>query len=130
MRIWGSFLLFFATCLMAEVRTMEASTAVVNSGIQIIDIRTLPEWKESGIVKNAIPITFFDTAGHYDAEAFLKELNKHVTKEKEFALICRTGNRTTAVSDFLSKQGYKVINLTGGMNRLMSQGYIPEPYHP
>lgn len=130
MRIWGSFLLFFATCLMAEVRTMEASTAVVNSSIQIIDIRTLPEWKESGLVKNAIPITFFDTAGHYDTEAFLKELNKHVTKEKEFALICRTGNRTTAVSDFLSKQGYKVINLTGGMNRLMSQGYIPEPYHP
>lgn len=103
---------------------------VVKSGITIIDIRTQPEWKESGMIQNAIPLTFFQTDGSYDAEAFIQELNKHISKDKEFALICRTGHRSTVVSDLLSKQGYNVVNLQGGMNRLMSQGYVPTPYQP
>lgn len=120
----------FTSFLFAELRHVDASEEVVKSGIKIIDIRTMPEWKETGVVKNAIPLTFFDEQGRYDAEAFMKELNTHVSKDKEFALICRTGNRTSAVSELLSKQGYKVVNLKGGMKSLMSKGYTPEPYLP
>ncbi|WP_041957897.1 rhodanese-like domain-containing protein [Sulfurospirillum arsenophilum] len=119
-----------STFLFAELRHVDASEEVVKSSIKIIDIRTLPEWKETGLVKNAIPITFFDEQGRYDADSFMKELDKYVTKDKEFALICRTGNRTSAVSELLSKQGYKVVNLKGGMKSLMSKGYTPEPYKP
>lgn len=126
------FLVFslFATFAFAELRHVEVSEDIVKSGIKIIDIRTSSEWKDTGVVENSIPITFFDAQGHYDAEAFLAELNKHVKKDREFALICRTGNRTLAVSDFLSKQGYKVVNLKGGIARLMSQGYTPVKYQP
>ena len=120
----------FSTLLFAELRHADVSEEVVKSGIKIIDIRTLPEWKETGLVANAIPITFFDEQGRYDAEAFMKELDKYVSKEKEFALICRTGSRTSAVSELLSKQGYKVVNLKGGIKSLMSKGYTPLPYHP
>ncbi len=120
----------FSTFLFAELRHVDIDQNIVKSGIKIIDIRTEPEWKETGLVENAIPITFFDEQGRYDAQAFVNELNKHVKKEREFALICRTGNRTVAVSEFLSKQGYKVVNLKGGIKRLISQGYVPEPYHP
>jgi len=120
----------FSTFLFAELRHVDASEEIVKSGMKIIDIRTLPEWKETGLVKNAIPITFFDEQGRYDADSFIKELDKHVTKDKEFALICRTGNRTSAVSELLSKQGYKVVNIKGGMKSLMSKGYSPTPYQP
>ncbi|MBP1680816.1 MAG: rhodanese-like protein [Proteobacteria bacterium] len=120
----------FSTFLFAELRHVDASEEIVKSGMKIIDIRTLPEWKETGLVENAIPITFFDEQGRYNAETFIKELDKHVSKDKEFALICRTGNRTSAVSELLSKQGYKVVNLKGGMKSLMSKGYTPEPYKP
>ena len=120
----------FSTLLFAELRHVEVNEAVVKSGIKIIDIRTLPEWKETGLVENAIPLTFFDEQGRYDAEAFIKVLDKHVSKEKEFALMCRTGSRTSAVSELLSKQGYKVVNLKGGIKSLMSQGYTPKPYNP
>lgn len=119
---------FLSTFLFADIRTVEASEEVIKSGITVIDIRTRPEWQETGIVKGAIPITFFDEQGRYDVDAFLKELNKHVSKDKEFALICRTGSRTTAVSDLLSKQGYNVVNLKGGMRLLLNKGYTPEPY--
>ena len=120
----------FTTFPFAELRHVDATEAVVKSGMTIIDIRTLPEWKETGIVKDAIPLTFFDEQGRYDTEAFMKELDKHVSKEKEFALICRTGNRTSAVSDLLSKQGYKVVNLKGGIKSLIQKGYTPSPYNP
>ena len=126
----GLFVLLCASFLMADLRHVEVNEDVVKSGIKIIDIRTPAEWKETGIVENSIPIMFFDEQSHYDAAAFVNELNKHVKKDREFALICRTGNRTVAVSEFLSKQGYKVVNLKGGIKRLISQGYVPEPYHP
>ncbi len=126
----GFLILLFSVLLMADLRHVDVSEDIVKSGIKIIDIRTPAEWKETGIVENSIPIMFFDEQSHYNAEAFIAELNKHVKKDREFALICRTGNRTVAVSEFLSKQGYKVINLKGGIKRLMSQGYVPEPYKP
>lgn len=126
----GLVLVLLSTIMFAELRQINVTPEFVKSGIKIIDIRTEGEWKESGIVENAIPITFFDEQGHYNAEAFMQKLNQYVTKDKEFALICRTGNRTTAVSDFLSKEGYKVINLKGGVKKLMAQGYTLEPYNP
>lgn len=120
----------FATFAFAELRHVDVSENFVKSGVKIIDIRTASEWKDTGVVENSVPITFFDEQGRYDAEAFLAELNKHVKKDREFALICRTGNRTLAVSDFLSKQGYKVVNLKGGIARLITQGYTPVKYQP
>ena len=88
----------------------------------------MPPSFDTPIASDVILITFFDEQGRYDVQAFMNELNKHVTKDKEFALICRTGNRTSMVSEFLSKQGYKVINLQGGIKRLISQGYAPSAY--
>lgn len=116
-------LILVSSFIFAGVKTVNISVELVNSGIKIIDIRTEGEWIQTGIVKDSIPITFFDTRGQYDAPKFLDMLNNHVNKNEEFALICRTGNRTTAVSDFLGKNGYKVINLKGGVKRLTQQGY-------
>jgi rhodanese-related sulfurtransferase len=112
-----------STFMLAGIKTMNASPQIVQSGIKIIDIRTKPEWIETGIVKDSITITFFDARGNYDAQKFLDEINTHIDKNEEFALICRTGSRTTSVSDFLGRQGYSVINLKGGVNSLARQGY-------
>ena len=116
-------LVLVSSFLFAGVKTVNVSPELVESGIKIIDIRTKGEWEQTGIVKNSIPITFFDIHGKYDVEKFLNVLSSYVSKSEEFALICRTGNRTTAVSDFLGKNGYKVINLKGGVKRLTQQGY-------
>jgi len=115
--------------LFAGVKTVNVSPKLVTSGIKIIDIRTKGEWEQTGIVKGSIPITFFDEHGNYDAQNFLSILDGYVKKGEEFALICRTGNRTTAVSDFLGKNGFNVINLKGGVKRLTQQGYKLTKYN-
>ena len=48
----------FATCAFAELRHVEVTEDFVKSGIKIIDIRTSPEWKDTGVIANSIPITF------------------------------------------------------------------------
>lgn len=126
------FLLFITTLLFSQVTNINVSPDFVkNSGIRVVDIRTQPEWIQTGVVENAVLITFFDARGNYDAKEFLYHLEASgFSKDEEFALICRTGNRTKAVSAFLSEQGYKVINLRGGIKSLIFQGYEPKKYTP
>jgi rhodanese-related sulfurtransferase len=114
--------------LIAEVKHIPANPSIVSSGMTIIDIRTQAEWEETGIVKGSIPITFFDDRGNYDAQKFLDILNNYVKKNEEFAIICRTGNRTTSIGQYLDKIGYKVINLQGGVVFLKQQGYELDKY--
>jgi rhodanese-related sulfurtransferase len=122
-------LLFLSTSLFAELKQEWATEKFLQKNIKVIDIRTPAEWRETGIVKGASTIMFFDEEGNYDVPKFLKALDRVVKKDEQFALICRVGSRTGMVSDFLAnKMGYKVINLKGGMMKLMSEGYRPVRY--
>ena len=122
-------LLLLATSLFAELKQEWATESFLNKNIKVIDIRTPAEWRETGIVKGSSTIMFFDEEGNYDVEKFIKALNKVVKKDEQFALICRVGSRTGMVSDFLAnKMGYKVINLKGGIMKLISEGYRPVRY--
>jgi len=121
-------LLLLCSTLLATVEHIDATPSAIK-GIKIIDIRTPSEWMQTGIVEGSHTIMFFDEQGGYDADTFLSALNKIVTKDEKFALICRTGSRTTMISQFLSeKLGYNVVNLKGGILSLMAQGYKPTPY--
>ncbi len=123
-----SIFLLFVSSLFADMKNENITPEIADSNITIIDIRTEPEWRQTGIIKNSIPITFFTVTGNYDAQGFIKELDKYVTKDKAFAIVCRTGSRTSVVAKFLSDEGYNVINLKGGVNSLMAQGYKLSPY--
>lgn len=109
-------LLLLICSVFAEVINEYPSQKHIDSKIKIIDIRTEPEWKETGLLPGAIPITFFDDKGNYDVPVFMAELNKHVKQGEKFAIICHTGSRTTILADFLAEYYHmSVINLRGGM---------------
>ncbi len=114
---------------MASMINEYPSKKILDSNIPIVDIRTPGEWVETGLVRDAITIMFFDERGRYNIESFLSELNKKVDTKKQFALICRTGSRTKILADFLSKEiGYDVINLQGGMMYLKAKNLPIIPY--
>ncbi|RXJ81178.1 rhodanese-like domain-containing protein [Arcobacter sp. F2176] len=90
----------------------------IDKNIILIDIRTPPEWEELGIVPASKKIMFFDEKGKYDVQSWLNQFSKYVKdKNQAFVLICRSGNRTSLVGEFLSKQmGYKnVFHLEHGI---------------
>jgi rhodanese-related sulfurtransferase len=122
-------LVFSVSMLSAELTQVWASQDFIDKKIKIIDIRTPAEWKETGIVKDAYTIMFFDEQGEYNVLNFLRQLKMAVKENEPFALICRVGSRTGMISEFLSeKLGYKVINLKGGMMKLMQEGYKTVSY--
>ena len=98
------------------------------TSMKIVDIRTEPEWQQTGIVEGSHCITFFDMMGNYDVEKFLAEIEKLGGKEAEIGLICRTGSRTAQVAHFMAQQGYNVKNLAGGITKLIAEGYMPTRY--
>lgn len=113
----------------AEVINEPVSKDLLKESIPIVDIRTPGEWKETGLLKGAIPIMFFNERGGYDVDTFLKALNAQVDTAKPFALICRSGSRTGMVSKFLSDTyHYKVVNLQGGMLQAKRLALPVTPY--
>jgi len=122
-------MMILLSSLSAELTNVWANPSFVNSGIKIIDIRTPSEWKDTGIIKGSYQIMFFDKKGNFNVEAFLHKLNKVVKKDEKFALICRVGSRTGMVSKFLSQRlNYNVVNLKGGIMKLIGEGYKTTPY--
>ena len=98
-----------------EMTAAEAAAATAAGKITLIDIRTPPEWKETGVAKGARLINMLHPQG---APGFTNALLEKVKGDKNapIALICRTGNRTTQVQRYLQSQGFtQVYNVREGM---------------
>ena len=95
----------------------------IENGIKLIDIRRLEEWEQTGIVNDSIKVTAFDDQGRF-LKSFVEVLEKAVQPDEEFALICRTGSRTAALSNWLAtKGGYKnVLNVQDGITSWIAEG--------
>jgi len=90
----------------------------IDENVVVIDIRTPPEWVETGIVPTSKTLMFFDQNGNYDVEKWLQKFTSYVkNKDQAFVLVCRSGNRTGMLGNFLSeKLGYKkVFHLENGI---------------
>ena len=94
------------------------------SGIPVIDIRTSPEWEETGVVPGSHLLTFFDERGKADPAAWLERAKSIAKPGDPLIVICRSGSRSKAVSRFLSQQaGYaKVYNVRDGIRAWAKEG--------
>ena len=109
-------LLLLTASLFAELKNAYITQEMLNSDLPIVDVRTVGEWREEGLLKGAIPIEFWNKDGKYNINVFLKELNAKVDTTKPFAIICHTGSRTSMIAPWMSKElNYKVTNILGGM---------------
>ncbi len=93
------------------------------AGVPIYDIRTAEEWKETGVVSPSIKLTLFDANGRQNP-AFLNTFTEEIGKDEPVILICRTGNRTSMLAEFLvAKMGYsKVYNVEDGIVKWLEAG--------
>lgn len=95
-----------------------------SSGVPLIDIRTAPEWEQTGILPGSQLLTFFDEYGHANPAQWLQKAGQVAKPNQPLIVICRSGNRTQAVSRFLSGQaGYaKVYNVKYGLVGWLREG--------
>ncbi|MGG4491513.1 rhodanese-like domain-containing protein [Metabacillus idriensis] len=72
--------------------------------LNVIDVRETDE-VASGKIPGAVNIPLG-----------LLEFRMHeLDKSKEYTMVCRSGGRSGLAAQFLEGQGFKVINMTGGM---------------
>src|SRR5512137_222010 len=97
---------------------------LLKQGVPVVDIRLQSEWEDTGIVAGSQLLTFFDERGRHDAAAWLEKLKPTAGANQPVIVICRTGNRTKPVSQFLSQQaGYaKVYNVRSGIKGWIAGG--------
>jgi rhodanese-related sulfurtransferase len=102
---------------------------LVAAGVPLIDIRTSPEWQQTGIVPNSHLLTFFDEQGRANPSVWLEQARRIGKPGDPLIVICRTGNRTKALSQFLTDQaGYaKVYNVKNGIVAWMKDGRAIAP---
>ena len=125
----GMIIMMMVAGLQAEYLRQPITKELVAGPMKIIDIRTPTEWRTTGLVKGAIPITFFDEQGQYDANKFVAALQKHIKPNERFAIMCNSGNRSRTVGTFLSqKMGYRVLDLEGGIQSAIRQNIPREAY--
>jgi rhodanese-related sulfurtransferase len=99
-------------------------TQLMKSGVTVIDIRTQPEWDETGVLAGSKLLTFFDERGRADPAGWLEKLKPMIKPGDPVVVICRSGNRTKPVSQLLAQQaGYaKVYNVKSGIKGWLGSG--------
>lgn len=75
--------------------------------VQLIDVRTPQEYAE-GHIGTAQNINFFDSN-------FNNKARHTLDKSRPVAVYCKSGKRSAAAAEILAKDGYKVVNLSGGI---------------
>ena len=120
----------FLACLIAwpshaEVINIDSAelARLTAKGVPIIDIRTAGEWKSTGVIPGSKLLTFFDEKGNANPAQWLASAKGIATPDQPVILICRSGNRTRAATQFLSDQaGYKTVyNVSSGLNGWLSE---------
>lgn len=116
------------TALLAHAEVIDIDNAefakLLKDGVPVIDIRLQSEWEDTGIVAGSKLLTFFDERGRHNAPAWLEKVKPIAQPNEPVIVICRSGNRTKSVSQFLSQQaGYaKVYNVKSGIKGWMASG--------
>ncbi|WP_270565739.1 rhodanese-like domain-containing protein [Clostridium beijerinckii] len=73
--------------------------------VELIDIREEYEYKD-GSIKSAKNIPMGE---------LLDEPERYLNKSKEYYIMCQSGGRSARACSNLRNQGFKVINVAGGM---------------
>ena len=91
---------------MIEITPLEVQKKLkTNKTIHLIDVREIDEVKEGKIPQAIhIPLGLLEFRMH--------ELDKGI----EYTMVCRSGGRSGRAVQLLEANGFKVVNMVGGMN--------------
>jgi rhodanese-related sulfurtransferase len=85
--------------------------APADAGLFLLDVREPEEWG-AGHIAGAVHIPMGE----------LVERLAEVPRERDVVAVCRSGNRSAAVTAYLVRSGWKARNLSGGMLAWQAQG--------
>jgi len=97
-----------------NMEVMEFAKLIAGSSVVILDVRKSEEYAESHI-KGAILIDQFQND-------FIEQARKKLPKDKTIAVYCRSGRRSANAAGRLAREGFKPVNLKGGIIAWTKEG--------
>lgn len=93
-----------------------------DTGGLIVDIRTPPEWVQTGVIEGAELVTFDDP------DRFLAAIGPEIADGRDLILVCRSGNRTAQAARLIADRiPNRIVSIDGGMKKVIASGYQPVP---
>lgn len=100
--------------------SLSGDSLASDPSVLLVDIRRPEEWQQTGVIDGALLVTYADR------DSFLAAVRPHLQDGQSLALICRTGNRTSRATRQIAGQlDMPVIDVAGGMVRVLAEGYSP-----
>jgi len=78
-----------------------------DTNVVVLDVRTAEEFKE-GHLEGAVNID-------YKQGDFVEQAVVRLPKGRMIAVYCRSGRRSAGAAELLAKEGYRVVNMKGGI---------------
>lgn len=104
--------------------------ALKNQGVQVIDLRTAGEWRDTGVLEGSHMMTLFDEKGRADPAGWASQVNAVSPPTQPVVLICRSGNRSGKAASLLHEASpkRKIYNVKGGVSGWVRAGQSVVPY--
>ncbi|MGM9841994.1 MAG: MBL fold metallo-hydrolase [Candidatus Limisoma sp.] len=83
------------------------SELIAKPDVVVLDVRTADEYK-TGHIENALNIDVSQSD-------FLEKAKAVLPKDKTIAVYCRSGRRSAKAAELLTSEGYRAVNLSGGI---------------
>ncbi len=80
---------------------------MIDTNVVVLDVRTAEEFKE-GHLDGAVNID-------YKQGDFVKQAVARLPKDRTIAVYCRSGRRSAGAAELLAEEGYRVVNMKGGI---------------
>lgn len=90
-----------------SVSAPEFDKEIKAGSVQLLDVRTPQEYAE-GHIDGALNI-------NVQSDDFQRMVEKELSKDSTILVYCRSGRRSMDAAEILTKLGYKVVNLKGGI---------------
>ncbi len=97
-----------------SVPAPEFEKEIKADSVQLLDVRTPQEYAE-GHIDGALNINL-------QSDDFQKMAEKDLSKDATILVYCRSGRRSMDAAEILTKLGYKVVNLKGGIIEWKEEG--------
>lgn len=97
---------------LASIDADTAAAAVTSGSLLLLDVREYDEWMAGHA----------PAARHIPMSALPSRVDE-LPRDARIACVCRSGGRSGQVTEWLGRQGFDAVNLTGGMRQWAANGH-------
>ena len=128
-RFYIKFIVYLLTVKFAFADVVDVNNKQIlelsNTNIPIVDVRSISEWEQTGVIPDSILLTFFDKEGNYNFDEWYEKLRLEIDEGEPIILICRSGNRSRIIADMMDKEFDNVIyNAKRGITSWINEKFI------